>query len=304
MYFTTSTFIASIALLGQLAPTFALPAPQRTITKVETITLQRGQQIPTPVAVQRYKVDGEAPKRTHKYTHKKVVQVARPKKIEEVVVPDKKVEQPAAVVETVPQREEPKKEEPKVVEPPKEVAQPEKVETPVVPKKEVDAPKIEEKVETPPTTTTTSGGPSDATLKKIHDLHNTLRAKHGVDPLTWDDEIAAHAANDNTAIGSCEGLEHTDHTSDTAFGAGENLGDDSRGAGAQTVQAWYDEWSLYDYASGGFAAETGHFTQVVWKGTDKLGCALGCEGKRLRCQYKKPGNYLGEFQKNVFPATS
>jgi hypothetical protein len=48
---------------------------------------------------------------------------------------------------------------------------------------------------------------------------------------------------------------------------------------------------------------TGHFTQVVWKSTSKLGIgiALSNEGKKavVVAQYGPPGNYTGQFPENV-----
>lgn len=40
------------------------------------------------------------------------------------------------------------------------------------------------------------------------------------------------------------------------------------------IWAWNDEESLYDFSAPGFSEATGHFTQVVWKGTKTVGCAL------------------------------
>ena len=52
---------------------------------------------------------------------------------------------------------------------------------------------------------------------------------------------------------------------------------------------------------------TGHFTQVVWKGSQKLGVgfALTGDGKTLYvvAQYSPPGNYMGQFGSNVLRAT-
>ena len=72
------------------------------------------------------------------------------------------------------------------------------------------------------------------------------------------------------------------------------------------VQWWYDEEPLYDYNNPGFSPETGHFTQVVWKGTTEIGCGFttGCSPGYANvwvCQYSPPGNFLGQFAENVFP---
>jgi len=64
----------------------------------------------------------------------------------------------------------------------------------------------------------------------------------------------------------------------------------------------YDEISNYNFASGR-GMGTGHFTQVVWKTSTKLGCGIG-KGNRgvyVCCQYLEAGNYMGEYTKNVMP---
>jgi hypothetical protein len=59
--------------------------------------------------------------------------------------------------------------------------------------------------------------------------------------------------------------------------------------------------SSYDYNAATFSGATGHFTQVVWKGTTKLGCGSNpsCGMKTYVCQYTPPGNVMGEFADNV-----
>ena len=36
------------------------------------------------------------------------------------------------------------------------------------------------------------------------------------------------------------------------------------------MQAWYDEVKDYNFSYGGFAMNTGHFTQLVWRETVKV----------------------------------
>jgi hypothetical protein len=71
------------------------------------------------------------------------------------------------------------------------------------------------------------------------------------------------------------------------------------------VDAWYSEVVNYNYTLGPVPGKvTGHFTQVVWKGTTDIGCAskycsnLG--GTMYVCDYSPPGNYGGQYTKNVF----
>jgi len=61
----------------------------------------------------------------------------------------------------------------------------------------------------------------------------------------------------------------------------------------------------YDFASGGFSKGTGHFTQVVWKGSTELGIgrAESTQGS-MKCayivgRYKQAGNMMGDFPQNV-----
>lgn len=51
--------------------------------------------------------------------------------------------------------------------------------------------------------------------------------------------------------------------------------------GAAPVQAWYDEIKDYPSSYGERAPDsatgvTGHFTQVVWKASTKVGCGVAC----------------------------
>merc|ERR1711953_1061347 len=84
-------------------------------------------------------------------------------------------------------------------------------------------------------------------------------------------------------------------------------------AGDRAVSSWYNELTNpgYDFQNPGFSSGTGHFTQVVWKASTKLGCALKvCSTLRgagwrnanfFVCEYSPPGNYRGQFRANVLP---
>mmetsp|Transcript_8027 Transcript_8027/g.20596 ORF Transcript_8027/g.20596 Transcript_8027/m.20596 type:complete len:283 (+) Transcript_8027:204-1052(+) len=127
--------------------------------------------------------------------------------------------------------------------------------------------------------------------------HNNYRALHGVPDLVWDTAVeqSAQAWADGCRI-------PLEHSSGTGFG--ENL---AWGYGSMTaaIDAWYSEIDQYDYGNPGFTGGTGHFTQIVWKDTKRLGCAMGyCPdvyGGYWVCQYDPPGNYLGNFGSNVLP---
>ncbi len=130
-------------------------------------------------------------------------------------------------------------------------------------------------------------------------VHNQLRAKHCAPPLAWSAELAATAKAwaDRLAV-TCR-LEHS------RGGLGENLWAGTAGAFTveQIVGAWYGEIARYSTARPGFSAATGHFTQVVWRGSARLGCGSArCGGLELWvCNYDPPGNVTGQFEPNVLP---
>lgn len=93
---------------------------------------------------------------------------------------------------------------------------------------------------------------------------------------------------------------------------GENLYATSRSSDGivQGVGAWVNEHNDYVYKPLGQTQSgvTGHYTQVVWANTTKVGCAkqycspiLNSDGTRLfsgtmyTCQYRASGNYWGQY---------
>ena len=127
--------------------------------------------------------------------------------------------------------------------------------------------------------------------------HNALRAQHGVPALSWSASLAKSAQ----AVADQCSFEHS------ATSNGENLAQGTSGgySPAQFVNDWYSEISSYDFAGGtSTGGDIGHFTQVIWKSTTKVGCGLAqCSGNDLLvCQYSPAGNLDGAYLDNVPPA--
>ncbi|KHC76151.1 hypothetical protein MGI_00729 [Candida albicans P75016] len=130
---------------------------------------------------------------------------------------------------------------------------------------------------------------------EILDAHNKYRAQHKVGDLSWDVDTYNYAKN-NADNYDCSGvLTHTHGK------FGENLAAGFKD-GASTVAAWVDEPISYSDASFVY----NHFTQVIWKGSTKVGCAYkDCRksnwGLYVVCEYDPYGNVIGQGSKNVFP---
>lgn len=134
--------------------------------------------------------------------------------------------------------------------------------------------------------------------KSMLNEHNIKRALHqDTNPLTWSDELAQYAQNYANNYDCSGNLVHSGGP------YGENLAIGYSPVGS--VDAWYDEIKDYNYANPGFSESTGHFTQVVWKSSTKVGCAVkscgGVWGDYVICSYDPAGNFLGEFAQNVAP---
>jgi uncharacterized protein YkwD len=136
-------------------------------------------------------------------------------------------------------------------------------------------------------------GRGTGTGREILDAHNAYRAKHCAPALEWDDKLEATAQD---WADRCE-FEH----SRTKYG--ENLAAGTHGAlpPEHVVEMWYREVDQYDFRRGGFSMETGHFTQLVWKGTTRVGCAMArCPDWDLWvCNYDPPGNVERGYRSNV-----
>ena len=74
------------------------------------------------------------------------------------------------------------------------------------------------------------------------------------------------------------------------------------------ITGWVEgEMDNYDYANNSCSGVCGHYTQVVWRDTQKVGCAVQqCEtftglgsswdnGHITVCNYSPGGNYIGEL---------
>ena len=124
--------------------------------------------------------------------------------------------------------------------------------------------------------------------------HNAYRATHCAGDLTWDATLASAAqawadtcATEHTVLCSTDSSNAHCRGTDPTTLAG-SVGENMAWGGLTATEAtdnWYNEYtnpgySFADSDDGGQSAAasgnsgTGHFTQVVWKATTKLGCGV------------------------------
>ena len=130
-------------------------------------------------------------------------------------------------------------------------------------------------------------------------LHNTLRTKHRVGKLTKLQAIATMAQKTATNCAKIKTLQHSQDKYNNQP-VGQNL---------YVKQGWYyKEEPNYNYSTGKSknGGVIGHFTQVVWKSTTQIGCAVATgtylayqNSYYVCCNYFPAGNYIGQYVQNV-----
>jgi pathogenesis-related protein 1 len=150
-----------------------------------------------------------------------------------------------------------------------------------------------------------SGGQGEPPeLAGITLAHNTARIAENANlpQLTWDPALAAIAA----AWGAkCQDTDAPmgliDHNPGRSNGYPSYVGENIYGGPnpSEAVRLWMDEKPNYNFATGQCSGVCGHYTQVVWKATTKLGCAVSrCPNLRYSdsviCNYGPGGNFGGQ----------
>ncbi|KAJ6222585.1 hypothetical protein RDWZM_001130 [Blomia tropicalis] len=136
--------------------------------------------------------------------------------------------------------------------------------------------------------------------------HNYFRKLHGVQPLQYSPALAEFARRRAIQLATKDGTNFY-HPDDLPYG--ENLAWNSQEPidCSLPLKLWYDEWKIYNFQRPNINPRNGHFTQMVWKDSHRIGCAQAVSkgangGTYTVCNYDPPGNFENEERENVSPA--
>lgn len=136
---------------------------------------------------------------------------------------------------------------------------------------------------------------------RILAAHNAERARAGVAPLAWDPQLGNAAADYAQQLALAGRFAHSDRSNRPDIG--ENLWMGSHGAFSveAMVGAWASEKSFFvpgvfpNVSNSGSWEDVGHYTQLIWPETRRIGCALASTPRvdYLVCRYGAAGNVVG-----------
>ena len=144
--------------------------------------------------------------------------------------------------------------------------------------------------------------PSETVADRLLAAQNAERVRLGLMPFTWSAKLADHAKKWAQTLAVSDMFEHAPVGADG--GEGENLWTGTKGdyAPEEMIGFFIDEGKQFkrgvfpDVSTTGKWEDVGHYTQLAWKDTREVGCALASNPKRdiLVCRYWPAGNIVGQ----------
>lgn len=136
---------------------------------------------------------------------------------------------------------------------------------------------------------------------RILAAHNAERARAGLPPLAWDSALGMAAAAYARQLAFTGRFEHSNRQA--RRGTGENLWSGSHGAfsleamigGWASEKRWFRPGTFPNVSRTGSWEDVGHYSQMIWPTTQKVGCALASTPRAdyLVCRYGTAGNVDG-----------
>ena len=144
--------------------------------------------------------------------------------------------------------------------------------------------------------------PGEGFAQRLLIAHNIERDRVGVPRLKWSGKLAGQAQAWADQLARSNRFEHAGERERAS--AGENLwmGPATRYSAEQMIAGFVEE--VQHFRPGQFPnvsltgkwSDVGHYTQLVWRGTEEVGCAVA-RGQRndvLVCRYWPAGNVIGQ----------
>lgn len=131
--------------------------------------------------------------------------------------------------------------------------------------------------------------------------HNEERVRVGMPRLKWDDRLAQRAQRWANHLAKTQTFDHAPVNPEADEGENLWMGTAHRYTPEEMVGAWVDEKK--DFKSAAFPnvsrtgrwQDVGHYVQIVWFNTSRVGCAVAEGGgdEYMVCRYDPPGNWDG-----------
>lgn len=134
------------------------------------------------------------------------------------------------------------------------------------------------------------------------DAHNAARADVGLGPLTWDQDLERDARTWASHLAARGAFNHASDLRGRQQGENLWMGTRNRFTPREMVEAWLAEQRHFlpgtfpDVSRTKQWSDVGHYTQIIWPGTRKVGCAAAPNSRNevLVCRYWPAGNVIGE----------
>jgi pathogenesis-related protein 1 len=156
----------------------------------------------------------------------------------------------------------------------------------------------------PAASTERSGEPGKIDQAAMLSAHNRWRADVGSPALVWSEKLAniAQGWADHLNQENCAMYHSNNGYGENIYQASPLMWSDGRRdfqhkSPKEVTDAWGSEIKDYNYASNSCSGVCGHYTQLVWKSTKEVGCAMsvcGDNGQIWVCSYYPPGNVVGQ----------
>ena len=138
-------------------------------------------------------------------------------------------------------------------------------------------------------------------MKGMLEAHNAYRSELGLNKLEWSNILAENSLIwANFLKKECStNLRHSPKKIRKEFGENLAMYSNKIASASDVVDYWATEKECFDFKSRKCVNnnfQCGHYTQIIWKNTVKVGCAVVlCNDKQIWvCQYDPAGNWFGE----------